>query len=102
MTSLLRHFRLTYHGYKNFLLPEYVELMYKKILKVWRRSGYSFRSYREKMRGEGAKNSPPVGRGLMTETLKIGYLRLPLITANTLVFGREALAQIGAKRKGGS
>ena len=32
---------------------------------------------------------------------KIGYHRLPLVTGNTLVFFREALAQSGAKHIGG-
>ena len=34
--------------------------MYKSVLKGWRRSGYPFRTYREKTRG--AKNSPPPSR----------------------------------------
>ena len=38
----------------------------------------------------------------MTYDLKIGYQSLPLVTSSTLVFFREALRQLGAKRQGGS
>ena len=37
----------------------------------------------------------------MTLDLKIGYHRLPLVETLTLVFLREALAQLGVKRTGG-
>ena len=51
MTSLWRHFLLTYDRYEIFVLPGYVKLIYQKVLNAWCRYLYLFGRYWGKTRG---------------------------------------------------